>query len=385
MKKFIPILLLILIFQASWVDSYSNGVKVKITPAYQVLSTFDPITLQVEVEGVTDLFAASITVSYDNTVLTLTSRSNGSFLENNPNGSTVYYDELPEIADALDSIIVDAAILGVSGSSGSGILFKLTFSPFRADTAVIKIVSLSLRNSNNQEITAITDTAVVIFLATQANVKIFLEGPYSGGSMLTGLNDHDLLPLNHPYNTAPWNYSGIDQVSPNFFDSHPDIVDWVLIELRTGTASSTLVGRRAALLTSEGFIVDIDGESTVTFFVPPDAAYYIVIKHRNHLTIMSSTSVLLGTSGSSSFYNFTTYQNKAYGTNAMKQLGIGIFGLFTGDANSDGRLNATDRALIWNERNLIEYINEDITLDAIVNATDRAIAWNNRNLRTQIP
>ena len=78
----------------------------------------------------------------------------------------------------------------------------------------------------------------------------------------------------------------------------PDIVDWVLIELRTGTASGTKVGTRAAFLKSDGTIVDIDGTSPVRFAGLTEGNYYVVVRHRNHLAIMSANAIPL--SGSSS-------------------------------------------------------------------------------------
>ena len=65
-----------------------------------------------------------------------------------------------------------------------------------------------------------------------ADLTILLEGPFNGIDMNTTFNDNGILPLNQPYNTAPWYYPGTESVAsiPN-----PDIVDWVLVELRDAT------------------------------------------------------------------------------------------------------------------------------------------------------
>ncbi|MCD4737603.1 MAG: hypothetical protein K8R53_16300, partial [Bacteroidales bacterium] len=68
--------------------------------------------------------------------------------------------------------------------------------------------------------------------------KFFLEGPYNGSNMNTGLNAY--LPLNQPFSGPPWNYGGLESVS-----SIPGsgIVDWVLYELRTTDgAAATATG-----------------------------------------------------------------------------------------------------------------------------------------------
>ena len=51
---------------------------------------------------------------------------------------------------------------------------------------------------------------------------------------------------------------------------------------------------------------------------------------------MSLNAVAL--SGSSALYNFTTAQTQAYGTNPMKALSGGGFGMIAGDASRDGSM-----------------------------------------------
>ena len=65
------------------------------------------------------------------------------------------------------------------------------------------------------------------FQGISVNLKTFLEEPYNGSGMNTFLNT--ILPLNQPFNVAPWNYTGTESVTtlPN-----PFIVDWILVELR---------------------------------------------------------------------------------------------------------------------------------------------------------
>ena len=124
----------------------------------------------------------------------------------------------------------------------------------------------------------------------QLNIKAFLEGAYSSNTMTTELNNQGYIPLTQPYNKAPWNYNGNENVTsiPN------NIVDWVLVELRTETDESTKVAVRAAFIKSNGWIVDTDGNSPLNFYGIDEGNYYIVIHHRNHLSIMSSTEEYIG-------------------------------------------------------------------------------------------
>jgi hypothetical protein len=80
-----------------------------------------------------------------------------------------------------------------------------------------------------------------VFSGITVNLKSYLEGPYSGIEMGTILNISGYIPINQPYNTAPWNYTGTESVSsiPN-----ANVVDWILVELRetSGGASSATPG-----------------------------------------------------------------------------------------------------------------------------------------------
>lgn len=125
------------------------------------------------------------------------------------------------------------------------------------------------------------------------DLKVYLQGPYSGsGLMTTQLNSFNSLPHEQPYSSSPWNHTGVERVINNFFNSNPDIVDWLLVELRTGTASSSTIAKRAALLNKYGKVVGLDGVSPLRFGLPP-GNYYVVIRHRNHLDVMSSNPVTM--------------------------------------------------------------------------------------------
>ena len=151
-----------------------------------------------------------------------------------------------------------------------------------------------------------------------ANLKVYLQGPYSGGgAMTTTLNTNNLIPLNSnaAYSTLTYGYTASTVTSiPN-----SDIVDWVLVELRTGTASGTKVATRAGFLKSDGTIVDTNGISPLQFAGLGEGNYYVVVRHRNHLAIMSASAIPL--SSSSALYDFSTAQLQAYGTNPMVALG----------------------------------------------------------------
>jgi hypothetical protein len=216
------------------------------------------------------------------------------------------------------------------------------------------------------------------------NIKVFLEGPYSGGGVMTkSLNTNNLIPLNSntAYSTVTYSYTA--SVVGNIPNSN--VVDWVLIELRTGTASGTKVGTRAAFLKSDGTIVDVDGTSPVCFAGLAVGNYYVVARHRNHLAIMTASAIAL--SGSSVLYDFSTSQSQAYtsGTDPMVALSGGGFGMIAGDANTSAIITAADITPIMVNLNTSGYNDADINMSAIVTAADITQMISNLNRATNVP
>jgi len=217
-------------------------------------------------------------------------------------------------------------------------------------------------------------------------VKVLLEGPYNGLTMNTSLNTQGVIPLTQPYNLQPRNYSGAESVT----SIPPGVVDWILLDLRTAVDTTSIVGRRAAFLKSDGSIVDLDGNSAVSFIGIPNGSYFLGIHHRNHLSIVSPSPLSFSNGNITTDYDFTTGQDKAYGTNPMKDLGGDKYGMIAGDANGDGTINATDLNNYWIPQNGTTYnyqtTTSDFNLDGTSNATDLNSFWipNNGN-STQVP
>ncbi|MCB0752560.1 MAG: hypothetical protein KDC52_13905, partial [Ignavibacteriae bacterium] len=88
-------------------------------------------------------------------------------------------------------------------------------------------------------------------------------------------------------------HDGTESVANDFFDNNPQIIDWVIVELRTSTDAASKVSSRACFLKSDGSIVDLDGTSDVEFtnLDPNIDEYYVVVHHRNHLPVMSAAAV----------------------------------------------------------------------------------------------
>jgi len=122
--------------------------------------------------------------------------------------------------------------------------------------------------------------------------------------------------------------------------SGPDaIVDWVLIEVRDGSNYNTVVSTKNALIQRDGDVVScIDGTSPLTFSCVCPGNYYVSIKHRNHLGVMTANTVALtSTSASVPFSAAATpvWVNPAI-SNTPRSAAIGsVATLWGGDANTN--------------------------------------------------
>jgi hypothetical protein len=208
------------------------------------------------------------------------------------------------------------------------------------------------------------------------DLKALLEGPFAGIEMQTSLNTYGMLPLNQPFNSAPWNYSGTESVP---VIPSANVVDWILVELRDATTaatatSDTRIARQAAFLLKDGSIVGMDGTSILQFNNSITQQLFVNIYHRNHLGILSN-SPLSQVSGVYA-YNFSSPAGQAFGTDAQKQLVNDIWGMISGDANADGTVGNNDFDPAWIEfAGEQEYSPFDLNLDGQINNVDKDSYW----------
>jgi len=220
---------------------------------------------------------------------------------------------------------------------------------------------------------AYSETLPIVLNDRPVAINVFLEGVYdpATGLMTTHLLADNLIPLSQPYDSAPWNYNGDESVA-SYSDFPVNTVDWVLIEARIGTpdlivASTTEVETRAALLLADGTVVAPDGNMLQFSNLGP-GPYNMVVRHRNHLDIISSAP---STGNATIFHDFTYNVNEAFGFEQLKEMTDGRFAMFVGDYNPNGVIQTTDydEWILEPALNQI-YIPTDGNLDGIVQATD---------------
>ena len=198
----------------------------------------------------------------------------------------------------------------------------------------------------------------------------------------------------------------------------PGVSDWVLIELRAvaegagveAATTDTVRVRQPAWLLQNGYVVDASkyqGGCT-TFNVNSDTCplvefnfaddtelsgkeLYVVVRHINHLDVISNTSMTKTTmNGATRYtYDFTTAVTQARGGSlGLKGVSEGA-AMYVGDVNRDENINAADYLQIYDDisSGSPPSLRSDINFDGTVGDRDFESSELSKNLgrTTQIP
>ena len=121
------------------------------------------------------------------------------------------------------------------------------------------------------------------------------DRPYSGELYLTGSTS---------MSTAVSTLTG---------DNAP--IDWLLVELLDATNPGTRIAVMAAIMQRDGDVVDAQtGTQTLSFPAVSPGNYYIALKHRNHLAVLSAAPIAL--SGTAQLVDFSSPAFNVYGQDA---------------------------------------------------------------------
>jgi len=213
-------------------------------------------------------------------------------------------------------------------------------------------------------------------------IRVYLEGALTNNGNETSIDGHPLMradlrstphdgnnyiPMKDPYtfptgifDNAPSNFDkvgpGLMAVNTEISDSTQvfsvtgdnAIVDWVWVELRDKDDYSIVLATRAGLVQRDGDVVDLDGTSQLRFQGLNLSTYYIAVKHRNHLGVMSmivnNGDFVDFTSPETPVFNFGTSLNNGqdYEGLSTKDVKNGYKALWAGDMNNDGKVKFTE-------------------------------------------
>ena len=212
--------------------------------------------------------------------------------------------------------------------------------------------------------------------ASCANIKVWLEGAYNtdDDSMRTTINDS--IPLTSPYP---------DTITVTGIPSN--VVDWVSIELRSNTTAASIVTQRSMFLQSDGDIVNAEDVETAPEFPeirPGD--YYVVVRHRNHLAIMSKTAQTFKAKGDTPYTDIDlTVLSNVYGTGGIKELEIGVYGMYAGETNDSGIITNADKSAVIADLDKVGYYKADTNFSGIVTNADKSFIIENTDKASEVP
>jgi len=213
---------------------------------------------------------------------------------------------------ALEFLSATSSVLGTAPEIGSntGTWTRVQSDvPMPIGTRSVRVILTGTRQSGKDNDSYMDELFAHVIIGAACSgpyvhvpVRTFLQGPYIAGQeqMRDDLRVQGLVPLNELFTALGLDHvggGGGETINASVLQATGmnAVVDWVLLELRTGTASSTVVGTRSCLLLSGGDVVDKDGVSVPRIVAPP-GDYRIVVRYRNHFAVMTAEALTLGSS-----------------------------------------------------------------------------------------
>lgn len=198
--------------------------------------------------------------------------------------------------------------------------------------------------------TGLSDEATV-FLTINAGTKelllwarVMLQGPVDDqtGAMNDDLRELGMLPLMEPYSRfrfCPILTGGGERIRDTVLldQGLQSIVDWVWIELRDKSDPTVVVATRSGLVQSDGDVVDLDGISPLSFGEMDPDSFFVAIRHRNHLGIMTADPVWLSGVPTAPQVDFSNPNTLLWGSNGSVSVGS-MACLIAGDTDGDGKV-----------------------------------------------
>jgi uncharacterized protein YjdB len=272
-------------------------------------------------------------------------------------------------------------ILIASGSYYLNTDGSFEFMPLPGFSGPVEIVYTVCDNNTTSFCTDAT-LHLLILSDIRVNIRVYLEGALmqNGGAkgsdnrplMRDNLRNNTLtgqnyLPVSDPYtfNTAfvkiksKYTHHGAGLLAK--YQTIPDpetvfgvtgenaIVDWVFVELRSKSDYTKLLATRSGLVQRDGDVVDLDGVNSLAFPGISADSFYVVVRHRNHLGVMSqkiaNSSLVDFTKPSTPVFNFGTSLNNGFNYSGLTQksnLVQGYQSMWAGDFDGNRRIKFTN-------------------------------------------
>ncbi len=242
------------------------------------------------------------------------------------------------VCDTVSAFVLTGGLPAGGTYSGTGVSGG-QFDPAVAGVGAHNIV-YTFTNANGCTKSAtkqITVTTGCIQTIT-VNLKLFLQGYYTGDGTLQPVLNNQAVPLSLATET-----------------------DTITVELHHPTTF--------ALTDTKKVVLETDGTVSATF-TQPVGEYYIAIVHRNTIQTWSASPVACAVA--TPLYDFSTDANKAFGNNQV-EVEPNVWAFFTGDLNQDDFIDGNDFPAFdtdsFNGVNSV-YVATDMNGDGFVDGND---------------
>ena len=218
------------------------------------------------------------------------------------------------------------------------------------------------------------------------DLRVALQGCMGNAALMNNtLRNAGLVPLSEPYSALGHDLgtnagaTTTSTVMNIVFPPGASVVDWILVELHPSVAPWQTTLSFPALLRRGGTVAGYSDGAYPFLISVPAGTYYVVVRHRNHLPIVTASPIALTTNGAMVAVNFTAAASNAFGSDAQVLTGS-LWCMWSGDVNSDATLKYTganndrDPVLVsiggtTPNNTAIGYRSEDLNMDGVVKYT----------------
>lgn len=130
---------------AAWTGLSAHAAVLSVNPAYTNVTAGQTFSVDVQIAGVTDLYAFQFDLGFDPTVLSVTSVTEGAFLQGG--GPTLWIDPTIDNLAGTITYAADALNGAAAGIGGYGILATISFATLAAGSSNISLYNGILLDS----------------------------------------------------------------------------------------------------------------------------------------------------------------------------------------------------------------------------------------------
>jgi hypothetical protein len=336
-----------------------HGISVSVQPYPKTASAGQPFSISYNLDTTTQVRGYAVSIGYDTSKLSFSQATRGPLFT----GVSVGWWRVN--TDTLGVVHVECIIFGAGlYVTGPGNMLNLTFNALAGDYSPLQVNSLELYAVDGSMIPGVERQHGAVIIGEQPaylNARCFLQGAYTDGVMHTQLNP--AIPLTSPYPI------GI-VAAPSM---PADVVDWVLVELRASPFENSLASQ-AAFLYLDGSVKSV-GKPFILFFGLQPGEYHVVVRHRNHLAVMSANPFPVASSGTPNTIDLSEIGN-IYERTGIMEYPDGTCAMLSGDADQDGAVYPSDRNNQWRVQNgMSGYRSADFNLNRLVTNSDLIMYW----------